>query len=112
MKKLSLLLIISLIFTSCGLGAYSISSGQGNYALISFVDDTTYDIIVKIDNKEYQTKTIKTKKYKPGINIKQTTQNALNISTGKHKIEVFIDNNIIYSHTIYISTNEHKIIEL
>ena len=112
MKKSFLFLLLSLMFTGCGVGAYSVSSGRSDNAKITFVDDSSYGIIVKIDNVEYPTNTVKVKNYKPGMNIKETTQNAIGTSVGKHKVEVLSQGKTIYSHQIFISTNEHKIIEL
>lgn len=112
MKRFSLLLLLSLMLTGCGVGVYSVSSGKADSAKITFVDDSSYDIIVKIGNVEHKAQTVKVKSYKSGMNIKKTAINAIGVSTGSHKIEVLSQGKTIYSHSIFISANEHKIIEL
>ncbi len=112
MKRFSLLLLLSLMLTGCGVGVYSVSSGKSDSAKMTFVDDSSYDIIVKIDNVEHATQTVRVKNYKSGMNIKKTAIKAIDVSTGNHKIEVLSQGKTIYSRSIFISANEHKIIEL
>ena len=65
MKKYIILAIITLAFTSCGVGTYSISSGKADNAEISFIDQNSYDITLKVDNTStHNISTIKEKAYK------------------------------------------------
>lgn len=110
--KFGVLMLIACLLSGCGVGVYSVSSGRADIAQISFVDKTAYKIVVKIDDEIHLTNTIKVKNYKPGMNIKKTAIRAINIPIGRHEIEVQSQGEIIYSQSIFISTNEHKIIEL
>lgn len=112
MKRLWLLLLFPLLFTGCGLGVYSVSSGKSDCAKITFVDKTSYAISVKIDGVAYENRAIKVKPYQVGLKNKKIVKHAIEVSAGRHHIEVVSQEGTIYSHYIFISSNEHKIIEL
>ena len=113
MKRVWLLLLLfPLLFTGCGLGMYSVSSGKADCAKITFVDNASYAIIVKVDGVAYDSRSIKVKPYKVGLKNKKIVKHAIEVSTGKHHIEVLSQEGSIYSHQIFVSANEHKIIEL
>ena len=112
MKKLFLAAIMALIFTSCGVGSYSVSSGVADQGAVSFVSKKSFPITVIIDGKEYNVMSVKDKAYKTDRKIKRTAKNTIKVSTGQHEIKVMAANDIIYSKKIFVSTTEHKIIEL
>lgn len=113
MKKYIILAIITLAFTSCGVGTYSISSGKADNAEISFIDQNSYDITLKVDNTStHNISTIKEKAYKSGRNIKMTALNSVALPIGKHFIEVFVGGKSVYAKWVFVSAGEHKIIEL
>jgi len=112
MKKLIIIFIGALLLTACGVGTYSISSGKSNDAAISFVSPDATPITVYIDGKEHYVETVKTKTFKRDRNIKKTAQNTITILPGQHDIKVISAGNEIYSKKLFISTAEHRIIEL
>jgi phosphatidate phosphatase PAH1 len=72
-----------------------------------------YDVVVKVDKTdEYNVSTVKEKAYKSGRNIKYTALNTISLTPGKHQIEVSVNGSVVYSQLIFVSTGEHKIIEL
>ena len=112
MKKLFVFAAFTIIMTSCVVGTYSVQSGVEDAAFISFTDDIKQEIVVSIDNKTYTVQTVKQKAYKSGRNIKQTALNTIKLTPGQHTISVSLNGEKIYSHKVFISTGETKIIEL
>ena len=113
MKKFIIVTITSLALSSCGVGTYSLSSGKADKAEISFVDQSSYNVTLKVDNSStYSTSTIKEKAYKSGRDIKKSALNSIELSVGKHFIEVFVGGKSVYAKWIFVSAGEHKIIEL
>jgi uncharacterized protein YxeA len=113
MKKILIAIVSMLFLSSCGVGTYSISSGKADMSELSFVDTESYNIDVVVDKtQEYGVSTVKEKAYKPGRNIKYTALNTISLSPGKHQIEVRVNGKVVYSQLIFVSTGEHKIIEL
>jgi hypothetical protein len=112
MKKLFVFASLILLLTGCGVGSYSVQSGVEDAAFISFTDDVKQAIIVSVDNKTYNVQTVKQKAYKSGRNIKHTALNSIKLTPGQHAVSVTLDGNKIYSHKVFLSTGETKIIEL
>ena len=112
MKKLMIIAAFTMLLTGCGVGNYSVQSGVEDAAFISFTDDAKQDITVTVDDQTYALKTVKQKAYKSGRNIKQTALNTINIGPGQHEVKVIINGNDVFSKKIFLSTGEHKIIEL
>ena len=103
MKKLFFAAIMALIFTSCGVGSYSVSSGVADQGAVSFVSKKSFPITVIIDGKEYNVMSVKDKAYKADRKIKRTAKNTIKVSTGQHEIKVMAANDIIYSKKIFVS---------
>ena len=112
MKKLFVLAAFIVTLTGCGVGTYSVQSGVEDAAFISFTDDVKQEIVVSVDNNTYSVETVKQKAYKSGRNIKQTALNTIKLTPGQHTISVTLNGNEIYSHKVFLSTGETKIIEL
>ena len=112
MKKLMIIVAFTMLLTGCGVGSYSIQSGLEDAAFISFTDDVKQDITVTVDNQTYVLKTVKQKAYKSGRNIKQTSLNTIKIVPGQHEVKVVINGADVLSKKLFLSTGEHKIIEL
>ena len=112
MKRLFIFTAFIMILTSCGVGTYSVQSGIEDVAFISFTDDVKQVILVSVDNNTYTVETVKQKAYKSGRNIKQTALNTIKLTPGHHTVSVTLDGNEIYSHKVFLSTGETKIIEL
>ena len=112
MKKIFVIAAFIMTLTSCGVGTYSVQSGVEDAAFISFTDDVKQAIVVNIDNKAYTVETVKQKAYKSGRNIKQTALNTIKLTPGQHVVSVTLNGNQIYSHKVFLSTGETKIIEL
>lgn len=101
-----------MLLTGCGVGNYSIQSGVEDAAFISFTDDAKQDITVTVDDKTYVLQTVKQKAYKSGRNIKQTALNTIKIVPGQHEVKVILNGSDVFSKKLFLSTGEHKIIEL
>jgi hypothetical protein len=112
MKKLMIIAAFTMLLTGCGVGNYSIQSGVEDAALISFTDDIKQDITVTIDDQTYLLKTVKQKAYKSGRNIKQTALNTIKTGPGQHEVKVIMNGTDVFNKKIFLSTGEHKIIEL
>ena len=114
MKKTALIVSIVTLFTltSCGVGTYSLSSGMEDKGAVCFVDDKSYAVDVEIDGVSYQTETVRQKDWKARRNIKKTAKRRIVLAPGKHTIKVRKKNSEIYSHTVFISATETKMIEL
>jgi len=104
--------LFAFIFSSCGVGNYTVTSGVEDKANVCFVADHSYDITVTIDGQSYDTKTVKDKEYKSRRNLKKTVQYSLPVTTGTHTISVVDDGKTVYSKKIVVSTGENKIIRL
>lgn len=112
MKRLIFAAALSVFLTGCGVGSYSIQSGVEDCAYISFTDDVKQDITVNVDGTDYLVKTVKEKAYKSGRNIKQTSLNTIKLTPGQHNVSVQAGGNEVYSHKLFLSTGETKIIAL
>lgn len=112
MKKLFVFAAFIMILTGCGVGTYSVQSGVEDAAFISFTDDVKQEIAVSVDNKIYNVETVRQKAYKSDRHIKQTALNSIKLSAGQHTISVTLNGNVIYSHKVFLSAGETKIIEL
>ena len=112
MKKIFVIAAFIMTLASCGVGTYSVQSGVEDAAFISFTDDVKQVILVSVDNNTYTVETVKQKAYKSGRNIKQTALNTIKLTPGQHVVSVTLNGNQIYSHKVFLSTGETKIIEL
>jgi len=114
MKKIVISLLAALLLTSCGVGTYNISSGKPDECYISFasVSKKPIPIVVNIDGKEYSVSTANEKAYRNDRNIKQTALNTITLAPGAHDVKVSVDGNEVYSKKLFISTSEHKIVQL
>ena len=112
MENVILIAALTILLTGCGVGTYSIHSGVEDAAYISFADDVKQTITVTVDDATYDMQTVKHKAYKSGRDIKQTALNTIKVDPGQHNVTVSLDGNLIYSHKVFLSTGETKIIEL
>ena len=112
MKKLIITAAFTLLLTGCGVGNYSVQSGVEDAAFLSFTDEEKQDITVTVDNMTYELQTVKQKAYKSGRNIKETALNTIKIGPGQHEVKVTLDGADVFDKKIFVSTGEHKIIEL
>ena len=112
MKKLMIIAAFTMLLTGCGVGNYSVQSGVEDAAYISFTDDVKQDIAVTVDDQSYLLKTVKQKAYKSGRNLKQTARNTIKTTPGQHEIKVVHNGNEVFGKKQFISTGEHKILEL
>ena len=112
MKKIMIIAAFTMLLTGCGVGNYSIQSGVEDAAFISFTDDAKQDITVTVDDKTYVLQTVKQKAYKSGRKIKQTALNTIKIVPGQHEVKVVLNGGDVFSKKLFLSTGEHKIIEL
>jgi hypothetical protein len=112
MKKLFIIAAFAMFLTGCGVGTYSVQSGVADAAFISFTDDVKQEIVVSVDNKTYNIETVRQKAYKSGRDIKRTALNTIKLTPGQHVISVTLDGKEIYSHKVFLSAGETKIVEL
>jgi uncharacterized protein YxeA len=112
MKKLMVITAFAMLFVGCGVGTYSVQYGVEDVSFISFTDDVKQDITVTVDDRMYILKTVKQKAYKSGRNIKQTALNTIRTTPGQHEVKVMLDGKEVYAKKLFLSTGEHKILEL
>lgn len=113
MKRLVLLALVSSLFAGCGVGVYSVSSGEADVAALSFAAPAKKIIIVDVDDRQYQIETVKTKAYKADRKIKKTALNSIRLQVGQHVVSVKDKaGNLLFEKKILLSASEHRIIEL
>lgn len=114
MKKILFVFIAiaTVLLSSCGVGTYSVTSGNADESAICFVANEKYDITVYVDGTQYNTETIKQKTYKNKRNIKKTATKQIKLTPGRHSIKVVKDGMDLYSKEIFLSASDVKVIEL
>lgn len=112
MKKLFVFAAFVMVLTGCGVGAYSVQSGVEDAAYITFTDDVKQEIVVNVDNKTYNVETVKHKAFKSDRDIKHTALNTIKLPVGQHSVSVTLNGEVIYSHKVFLSVGENKIINL
>lgn len=100
------------LFAGCGVGNYSVSSGNADESYVTFVSDSAYDIIVDIDGQTYQCKTVKEIPHKTRRDIKKTAQNTITVKPGTHTVKVTAGGEEKFSQKVFLSATETKIIKL
>ena len=113
MKKYIILAISLILFAGCGVGSHSVQSGRADAASISFVSIREMPVQVSIDGTVTEAKTVKASLYKKKKDFKATTANTISIAPGTHEVKV-TDNagNEIFSKKLFISNQEHRVVEL
>ncbi len=112
MKRIILLLITAIVVYGCGVGTYTVSSGKEDVASLSFTATATTPLVVVVDDTEYSVNAVKQKAYKADRKIKATAYNTITITPGKHNVRVLSNGQEVYNKTLFISTSEHRIIDL
>ena len=97
---------------SCGVGSYTVTTGLADKSEISFVADKKLDIIVAIDGQQYNVQTVKLKDYRKDRSIKRTVENTIGVTPGTHEVKVTLNGKEVYTHKVFVSTGESKVIEL
>ena len=112
MKKLIIALCGALMLCSCGVGSYSVISGKADEGMVSFVSESKTPITVTVDDSSYDIYTVKTKAWRKDRDIRKTVQNTIVMTPGTHQIVVKVNGSEVYAKKVFISAQEHKIIEL
>lgn len=112
MKNILLVALLSVLLSSCGVGSYSVVTGKADEANVSFVAEKKQQIVVTIDNQQYEVETVKLKAYRKDRNIKKTVNNTIVLKPGSHDLKVTSDGEVLYTKKIFVSAGESKIIEL
>lgn len=112
MRKIVIALVGAIVFSSCGVGSYSVSSGRPDAAAISFTSAEKLPITVSVDGKEYKIETVRTKAYRKDRNIKQTALNTIHVHPGQHDVVVSVSGGKVYDMRLFLSVAEHRIVEL
>lgn len=108
----TLCLFMASLFSSCGVGNYTVTSGVEDKASVCFSAPSSYDIDVTIDGQKYATTTVKDIAHKTRRNIKKTANCSIQTTPGRHKVEVKHEGKTVYSKEVMLSTGDTKIIEL
>lgn len=114
MKKFLILALTLVLFSACGVGSRTVQSGKADAASISFTTvGKSAPIQVIIDGHIYQINSVAVQAFKKKVDFKQTTSNTLLITPGTHDVKV-TDNagNEIFSKKLFISNQEHRVVEL
>ena len=112
MKKIIIAILGALMLTGCGVGSYSVSSGKADEGMISFVSEAKTPVTVTIDNNSFDVYTVKTKAWRKDRNIKKTAQNTIFLAPGQHNVVVSMNGKEVCNKKVFISAQEHKVIEL
>lgn len=112
MKRFIIAAIAALIFTSCGVGNYTVSSGKADECALSFVSAKAADIVVYVGNDTYRIQSVKDKAYRTDRKIKATAQNTIKLAPGTHDVKVECNGQVVFTKKLFISASEHKIVEL
>lgn len=112
MKKFIFMAVLSVILSGCGVGTYSVKSGVEDAAYITFTSAEQHAITVAVDGKTYNINTVKKKAYKKDRDIEQTSMNTIKLTPGQHSVSVSLDGNEVYTHRMFLSTGETRVIEL
>ncbi len=112
MKKIILAAACSLLLCACGVGSYSVSSGKADVGMISFVSADKSELTVTVDEKSYDVNCVKAKAWRKDRSLKKTAQNTIYVAPGQHVVAVTKDGREVYRKTLFISVQEHKIVEL
>jgi hypothetical protein len=112
MKKILLITLLTVFMSSCGVGSYTVTTGLADEASISFVANDNQEIVVTIDGQQYNVETVELKDYRKDRSLKRTVKNTIVITPGTHEGKVTLDGKEIYTHKVFVSTGESKVIEL
>jgi len=113
MKRVLLIICAVLMLAGCGVGTYSLSSGKADECYISFTALNKKQVAdVTIDGKTYELTCVYEKAYRNDRNIKKTTQNTVVLQPGTHEVSVSLKGEKIYTKTLFISAQEHKVVNL
>jgi hypothetical protein len=74
--------------------------------------DKKQEIVVTIDNQQYDVETVKLKDYRKDRSLKRTVKNTIETTPGQHDVKVTLDGSVIYTQKIFVSAGENKVIEL
>ncbi|MBQ7281100.1 MAG: hypothetical protein IJR13_10365 [Bacteroidales bacterium] len=110
MRKFFLLIVLAFTMASCG-GTYSVASGRDDAAQLSFAAAQSSSIVVFIDGTQYDMETVKQVAYRQR-KMKATAKNTITIATGQHNVKVVSNGETLYEKQIFVSTGQHKVIEL
>lgn len=105
-------LFVMALFSGCGVGSYSVSSGIEDVAYICLEASEKYPVVVTIDGTSYDTYTVKQIAHKTRRDIKKTAKYSIKTTPGTHDVKVTKNGREVYSKKVIISTTETKIIEL
>lgn len=113
MKKFIILALSLITFAGCSVGSHSVSSGKADAASISFSAAKEMPLQVSIDGQAQAVKSISSNAFKKKKDFKKTTENTLSITPGKHEVKVLdATGKEIFSKQLFISNQEHRVIEL
>ncbi len=101
-----------MLLSSCSIGSYSLSTGKADECMLSFVAADNKPISVTVDNTGYELKPVKTKAWKKARDIKATALNTIILTPGPHDVKVVKSDGTEFVRKVYISVQEHKVIEL
>jgi acyl-coenzyme A synthetase/AMP-(fatty) acid ligase len=111
-KVLFITLLLTMFMASCGVGSYTVTTGLADEASISFVANDNQEIVVTIDGQQYNVETVELKDYRKDRSLKRTVKNTIVITPGTHEVKVTHDGEEVYTHKVFVSTGESKVIEL
>lgn len=114
MKRFAILVAAALMMCSCGVGSYTVSSGKPDEGQLSFTtpEKKSYDVVVYVDGASYKVQAVNEKVFRAERNIKKTSQNTLKVTPGTHDVKVERNGKEVYAKKIFVSAQEHKIVDL
>lgn len=112
MKKILLAALCGLLLCSCGVGSYSVSSGKADEGMLSFVSASKMAVTVNVDGNCFNISTVKAKAWRKDRDIRRTAQNTIYLTPGQHEVVVSIEGDEVYHKKLFISAQEHRVVEL
>lgn len=106
-------LVLAIAFTGCGVGNYTTVSGKADEALLSFSSPVaSYALDVEIDGQHYSVQCVRNSNFKTNRNIKATSRNTITLAPGTHTVVATAAGKQVYSGKIFVSAQDHKVIEI
>ena len=115
MKKvlpILLVAVVALMATSCLTLLAAALATEAEDGVIVFVDSSRHSIDVRIDDNHYDVETVRERDLDRRQSLKRAADNMIYVSPGYHDVYVRFHGKTIYNESVYVRSDETKIIYL